>query len=156
MWFQFIRMVLTALLVSIATIGHTMDLKFEDPKTLAYIMSGFASKHLGTDKQYNENNTGLGVLFNNGWGGGYYKNSLNKDSWYLIKELEKELGNVGPMKFSGTLDLGAVTGYNKPITPIVLPGLGMQIGDYRANLGMVPPIKGVTPATLALQFRKKF
>lgn len=156
MVFRFILTVLIGVLGNLPIKGNAMDLSFEDPKLLKYLTSGFISKHVGADRKFNENNQGLGFMLSNGIGGGYYKNSLGKDSLYLVKELEKELGRIGQAKLMGTLDLGAVTGYHKPLTPVVLPGIGAELGNNRVNLGMVPPIPGVTPLTLALQYRRKF
>ncbi len=131
-----------------------MDLKFEDPYK-GYLLSGFMSKHMNTDQQFNEKNDGLGYMTPNNWMMGLYKNSLGKTSAYLAKELQSEGFNIGPAEVKGLLTLGMATGYGSPVTPVVMPGL-LAGKDTQVALGLVPPVKGVTPATLALQLRKRF
>lgn len=122
----------------------------------AYLTSGFLSKHLGTDQKFNENNGGIGFIAPSGLLGGYYRNSLDKDSFYLGKEFKTGLlGNDKAGVDIGAI-LGAVTGYNKSVMPLALPELIGRIGDHNAALTMVPPIRGVTPATVALQYRRRF
>lgn len=133
-----------------------MDLDFKDPELHGQVTSGFVSKHLGTNQKFNEDNYGVGYVSPDGWAGGVYKNSLGKNSAYLTKELSTALGKLGPLDFQALVNLGLVTGYNKSVTPVALPGVQANYGDYGAMLGIVPPVKGVTPATLALQLRKQF
>ena len=83
-------------------------------------------------------------------------NSLNKPAMYLVRELESRGIQVGPAEMKAILSLGGVTGYGKPITPVLMPGISAGFGDSTLALGAVPPIKGVTPLTLALQMRQRF
>jgi hypothetical protein len=129
-----------------------VDLKFENPH--GYLLSGFASKHFGGDK-FNESNDGLGYMTPDKWMVGAYKNSIGKTSAYIAKELQSQGYKIGPMEVKGLLALGLATGYGNPVTPVLMPGL-LAGEDNQVALGFVPPIKGVTPATLALQLRKKF
>lgn len=155
--FQFIRTVLIGVLVSITNVGHAVELNLKEPNTLeGYLMSGFASKHFGTDKKYNEQNHGLGYMTLDGLFGGAYKNSLGKNSIYFGKEFQSDPYKLGPVELRALFDLGGATGYGRPITPLAMPGVGISYDDYMLALGLVPPIKNVTPGTLALQLRKKF
>lgn len=119
-----------------------------------WLMSGFLSKHFGTDKNFNENNTGIGYKSNDGWLGGYYKNSLNKDSLYAGKEFQTDplIGD----KLRLAIVLGMVSGYNKPVQPLALPEVLYGNKEHELALGLIPSIKGVTPPTAALQYRKRF
>lgn len=119
-----------------------------------WITSGFLSKHLGTDQKFNENNAGMGYKSEDGWLGGYYRNSLDKDSFYGGKEFQTDplIGD----KLRLAIVLGLVSGYNKNVMPMALPEILYGDKQNETALGLVPPIKGVTPATLALQFRKRF
>jgi hypothetical protein len=125
-----------------------------DEDKRGWITSGFLSKHIDSDKKYNENNYGIGYKSHDGWLGGYYRNSLDKDSLYAGKEFKTDpiLGD----KLRLAIILGLATGYNKPVTPLALPELLYGNKEHEAALGIVPPLKGITPATLALQYRKRF
>ena len=131
-----------------------MDLTFEDPLR-GYMTTGFLSKHFGPGK-FNEHNAGLGFSLENGLMGGYYKNSLGKDSVYLAKEFKTGKKKLGPVDGQLGLILGGATGYGKPVMPIAMPEAILSAGEHAMALGLVPPVKGVTPATLALQYRRAF
>lgn len=120
------------------------------------VTTGFLSKHIGADRDYNENNTGLGYVTPDGLMFGAYLNSLRKPSIYAAKEWKTDPYSVGPLQIRGGLLGGAVTGYEKPIQPLLMPEVLGAIGDHAIALGLVPPIKNVTPAVLALQYRKRF
>lgn len=118
------------------------------------LLSGFMSKHVGADRDYNETNMGLGYRHPSGWMGGAYQNSLGKPSVYFGKEFQTD---VIPNKLAAGLMLGGVTGYGRPINPLALPELIYKMDDGRSIAGtFVPPVKGVTPATFAVQMRKRF
>lgn len=118
------------------------------------LLSGFLSKHIGADRKYNETNSGLGYRSPEGWMVGGYQNSLNRPSFYAGKEFQTDLI---PNRLAAALMVGGVTGYDKPINPLALPALIYKLDQERALAAtMVPAIKGVTPATVALQLRKKF
>jgi hypothetical protein len=129
-----------------------MDLDFKDPPR-GMITSGFLSKHFGTDKNYNEQNHGIGYMHPDGWLGGMYNNSLGKTSLYAGKEfrtpLTEQLLDLG-------LILGLVSGYGGGLKPMAFPEIMAKWGQNEVALGAIPPIKNVTPATLALQYRRKF
>jgi hypothetical protein len=131
-----------------------MDLS-DLPPPKGHITSGFLSKHVGAERRFNENNYGLGYLSPEGWGMGVYKNSLGKPSGYVAREFSTNPVEIGPAQVAGTLNLGGVVGYPKPILPVVMPGLNVGLGDYTVAAGLVPRIKGVTPLTIALQLRKQ-
>lgn len=135
--------------------GEQSPLQFVDPVLRGQMMSGFLSKHLGGG-DYNENNGGIGYRSDDGLMAGYYRNSLNKHSLYAGKEFATDKYRLGPADMQLGAVLGGVTGYGKPVMPVVMPEVLGTMGDHTMALGMVPPIKGVTPATLALQLRKRF
>lgn len=121
-----------------------------------YMTTGFLSKHLGTDQKFNENNQGIGYVSPENLMIGAYINSLGKPSAYAAKKWETDPYRMGPADLRAGLIGGAVTGYGKPITPMLMPEVSATFGERQLGLGFVPPIKGVTPAVLALQLRKKF
>lgn len=132
-----------------------MPLEFKDP-ALGYMTTGFLSKHIGTDQKFNEQNSGLGYASPDGYLLGAYMNSLDKPSVYAAKEWKTDPYKAGPVALQAGLLGGAVTGYGKPLTPLLMPELLGSYGDHMMALGLVPPVKNVTPAVLALQYRKKF
>lgn len=121
------------------------------------IMSGFRSKHMGGG-DFNEENTGLGYRSPEGWMLGAYRNSIGKPSVYAGREFATNLLNEGgDHRLDAGLMLGGVTGYGRPVTPAILPQLIYRMPEGRSLAAtVVPPIKGVAPATFALQMRKAF
>ena len=119
-----------------------------------WLMSGFLSKHINSDKNYNEQNHGIGYKTNDGYLAGIYRNSLNKNSIYAGKEFQTD-PIVGD-KLKLAIVLGLVSGYNKPVQPLALPEVLYGNKEHELALGIVPPIKNVTPMTAALQYRKRF
>lgn len=126
----------------------------EEQDDRGWLMSGFLSKHINSDKDYNENNHGIGYKTNDGYLAGLYRNSLNKNSFYAGKEFQTDplIGD----KLRLAIVLGLVSGYNKPVQPLALPELLYGNKEHEVALGIVPPIKGITPMTAALQYRKRF
>lgn len=126
----------------------------ENEDKRGWLMSGFLSKHINPDRQYNEQNHGIGYKTHDGYLAGLYRNSLNKNSVYAGKEFQSDPILNDKLKLA--LVLGLVTGYNKPVQPLALPEVLYGNKEHELALGIVPPIKGVTPATAALQYRKRF
>lgn len=121
------------------------------------IMTGFRSKHMGGGN-YDETNSGLGYRSPEGWMVGGYRNSIGKPSLYAGREFVGNLFNEGgEHRLDGGVMVGGVTGYGRPITPAVLPQLIYRMPEGRSLAAtVVPPIRGVAPATLAVQMRKSF
>jgi len=118
------------------------------------LLSGFLSKHFGTDQKFNETNTGIGYKHPSGWMGGVYQNSVDRPSVYFGREFATD---VIPNKLQAALMLGGVTGYGKPVNALALPELIYKMDQDRSiAAGLIPPVKNVTPATLAIQMRKRF
>lgn len=130
------------------------DEHMENEDKRGWLMSGFLSKHINPDRQYNEQNHGIGYKTHDGYLAGLYRNSLNKNSVYAGKEFQSDPILNDKLKLA--LVLGLVTGYNKPVQPLALPEVLYGNKEHELALGIVPPIKGVTPATAALQYRKRF
>lgn len=133
-----------------------MPLEFKDPAVFDGYTSGFLSKHLGTSRKYNETNGGLGLTTKDGYLLGAYMNSLNKPSMYAAKEWKTDPYQLGPVGLQAGLLGGVVTGYPKPLLPLLMPEVLASMGDHSLALGLVPPMKNVAPAVMALQYRKKF
>lgn len=119
-----------------------------------WLMSGFLSKHINPSQEYNEQNHGIGYKTHDGYLAGVYRNSLDKNSVYAGKEFQSD--PILDEKLRLAIVLGLVSGYNKPVTPLALPEVLYGNKEHEVALGFVPPIKKVTPGTLALQYRKRF
>lgn len=143
--------ILKAILLSLTLLGSNVMAE-EDKR--GWLMSGFLSKHLNPDKEYNEQNHGIGYKTHDGYLAGIYRNSLDKNSVYAGKEFKSDPVINDKLKLA--IVLGLVSGYNKPVTPLALPEVLYGNKEHELALGFVPPIKKVTPGTLALQYRKRF
>lgn len=121
----------------------------------AQITSGFLSHHVGGGN-YNENNVGLGYRFPSGVLLGAYLNSLNKPSAYVAKEWLTDPYRLGPVALRGGALAGLATGYEKPLTPLAMLEALATIDEHTLALGLIPPVKNVTPPVLAFQYRRKF
>lgn len=120
------------------------------------VTSGFLSKHAGNGLKFRENNYGVGYIHPSGWLGGYYRNSLDNDSLYFGREFKTNLLGSDVLGLDAGLIAGGVTGYGRPVTPLLVPELVGRIGKNKLAFILVPPVKGVTPATVGLQFRREF
>lgn len=106
-----------------------------------------------TRKKYNEDNKGIGLKYrlknNKSVEGGYYKNSLDKDTFY-IEQNKSFPFRLGKLKVSPGLSLGAATGYKDGLVPYLTPTL--EVGNkYKLRLRYIPKIEGVTPEVYGLQ-----
>ena len=115
------------------------------------------SKHLDTDKEFNEVNPGFGILAEQDGKyltAGGYKNSFNDDSYYLAGGLKKKFGKdfyVEP----GIIG-GVVSGYKEKLTPMVMPTLGVGLNGLGAlNMMYAPQYEG-NPATLMMNLNVPF
>lgn len=116
---------------------------------------------LGPGERFNQENWGAGVELQwrpqHGASAGYYRNSVDEDSWYALYHYTPlQLGRhvrVGGM-------VGAVTGYPGYNDGGLAPAGGLvakiERGRVGANLIYLPYFKDVTPHTLGLQFKVQF
>jgi hypothetical protein len=121
---------------------------------LSLQLHGF-SKHAAPrpgSASWNEKNYGLGLRYqiDEDWGvqGGFYKNSINNDTVYLLGQWTPvHMGPVAVGAFGGL-----ATGYLGDV-PL--------IGGFMANIGgltvrVVPRVKGMTPTVVAVEYGIKF
>lgn len=111
------------------------------------------SKHTGHESEYRQTNPGLGIGFRQGntqIGVGGYKNSNNKDSFYVDYLTNRKL--FGPV--SGGIGAGVVTGYQNQLQPYILPQISVGNKDQQVNLRYVPK-HGETPETWMMNFEYK-
>lgn len=105
--------------------------------------------------EFNERNTGIGVVYNQSKGTSYavgvYRNSLNNTSAYaLIQYLPIEYKALQAGIFAG-----AISGYpNANIAAGAL--LKINTGDYYHQFQIVPKVQGVTPAVVGYSLGFKF
>lgn len=119
------------------------------------VVYGFAY-HTNRDVKHNEVNPGLGLRFkspDSEWFYmlGDYKNSNWKNSFYF--GVGKEFWRFGPFSYS-TL-IGAITGYNSTVVPVLLPEVAMRFGDYALAVNFVPPTPW-NPGVFGFSFIKHF
>lgn len=130
----------------------------DKPPDRGFIVSGFLSTHLGPSSreglQYNERNIGLGYMRDE-IAFGAYKNSLDRTSVYVAVEKRRRFFGEDGAGIDGGLLLGGVTGYKWAVTPLALPELVGYLGRNEVALIYTPPIHGLTPAVIAVQYRRK-
>ena len=103
---------------------------------------------------WNERNYGLGVTAKEGntlYSLGGYMNSFNEPSIYA------GMGYEFPLSDKYDISLGAlagiVTGYEEPITPMVLPKLSFGLGDFgNINFMYAPEYKDKSPEVWMMNF----
>lgn len=114
-----------------------------------------ASKHLGTDVEYNEVNPGIGLTYE--WQDdditeliklGQYLNSLNKKTNYIGYGVKKGLFSGGDWEIDAGIIGGLLTGYNDSVTPALLPQFTIGNGAFNLNILAAPEISGLTPTTI--------
>lgn len=109
----------------------------------------------GEQRHFNEFNPGFGLEYrlNDKFHlvACAYRNSIYNTSVYAGAGYETD-----GSKFLGFgVDAGIVTGYELPVAPAVVPYLriGPRNDRFNVKLNVIPPVKGVTPAVVALQAR---
>lgn len=126
--------------------AFSKDMDYKDYEY--YLDVNGQSKHLNTKEKFNENNSGFGITASKYEDSvveiltaGGYKNSYNNNSFYAgggvakrmsLDDLYMDVGVIG----------GAVTGYDKPISP--LAALYMSVGNKgksRINVLVAPKTK---------------
>jgi hypothetical protein len=106
---------------------------------------GLISHHWDRDQGYNERHSGLGCTNAFGrWDVLYFRNSNERDSFALFDY--KQVRQYGRLTLG--YDYGLVTGYDWPITPVILPKAQYEIGAMRLN-GYILLTEGVA---LGLEF----
>lgn len=114
------------------------------------------SYHLERHRGYNEINTGIGLEteISENWriGGGVYRNSIRKDSYYA--------GAIyTPYSLFGVkigTSLGVVTGYGNAL-PMALPTLIYEGREYGVNVVLVPPIAAAAKSgVIGMQMKWRF
>lgn len=95
---------------------------------LALALAGVANAgtlglHIGSQhfpaQQYNNSNPGVYYISDQGWTAGTYYNSERKQSVYAGKSWD-----YGPFR----LQAGFITGYSRPVLPMVAPSVGLGAG----------------------------
>lgn len=103
---------------------------------------------------WNESNQGYGVKLqkvdNNlvtSYLLGQYKNSLGRNTDYIGAQWQKRFGSDSAHADLGVL-AGLATGYNAPVTPMILPTLSLGTNNMDFNVRYAPHIENVTPEVL--------
>lgn len=105
-----------------------------------------ASAHIPAPEGINNFNPGVYIQAD-GWTAGAYRNSYRRPSLYLGHTL-----SWGP----ASLFLGAVTGYHKPVLPLVAPSLaGPSYEGWRPRLTLIPRFKENRTTVLHLSVEKE-
>lgn len=101
---------------------------------------------------YNNRNPGFGLLLDNGFSAGVYRNSERGTSVYVAHTWT--LATYG--RFQGAITAGAVTGYARaPVVPLAMPSIRYALTPTTAvRLSAVPTIgKQSGVAHLTLEFK---
>lgn len=105
-------------------------------------------------EKWNENNQGYGIKLQGvendlvtSYLLGQYKNSLGKNTNYVGAQWQKRFGSDSAHMDLGIL-AGLATGYEAPITPMLLPTLSLGNNNMDFNIRYAPEIKNVTPEVL--------
>lgn len=118
-----------------------------------YLNLNGMSKHLGSNKEYNENNPGLGLTIDNDGKfitAGGYKNSFGEPSYYLGGGVKKRLGGKDFYIEPGVL-AGLISGYEDTLTPMIMPMLGVGGRNNGLNL-MLAPKTDKNPTTIMMNY----
>lgn len=108
--------------------------------------------------EWNEDNFGVGVTAkdaNKFYTLGGYNNSLGEPSYYAGGGYQRRFGN--DFYIEPGLLAGVVTGYEDPVTPMLIPKLGLGIKDVgQLNLSYLPSFRdnpSVWTANLSIPFK---
>ena len=111
----------------------------------------------GQNRKWNETNYGAGLEYQLSKhfyvAAGGYKNSIHKPSFYAGAGVETN----GSKPLGIGLEAGLITGYEIPVVPSAIPyiRIGSRNAPMNFKVNLIPPIKGVTPAVVAMQARLK-
>lgn len=146
-----------AIVASILCVMFSSDAKADmsDWCSEGWGVSTVASYHIDRDTKHNESNWGLGfecqVMEKGSLVGGVYENSYWRQSKYLgVTYLPYKLG---PAKIGAMF--GAVTGYDRTVTPVIIPTIAFEGTRYGMNIGIIPSIDDGL-AMIGLQLKMKF
>lgn len=125
------------------------------------IVSGFETYHFHNNAKLNDNNYGLGLVYD-GWVAGYYYNSYRQNSFYAGHEWFYHVNSHLALGCEAAL----ITGYdnhtlskwegtNHPISPTFAPEIALTQGKFTAVIVVAPPISGETNGNVSVQFRYK-
>jgi hypothetical protein len=105
----------------------------------------FATLHI-PDREMNDFNPGVHAEAENGVSVGFYRNSIRKESLYIAETFSLD---------SIDLTVGGVTGYSKPVVPLLVPSVKFGLGDgWAGRVTMIAPIPKLTP--LAFHFSVEY
>jgi hypothetical protein len=126
------------------------------------------SYHIHQERHFDDFNPGAGIecSITPQWAAafGYFRNSLNRPSFYGGAIFTPEFAHFGRIKL-GAMG-GIISGYNygslglgrsNRTGPILAPTAIGEFGRFGANLILIPPIRADrTPFTLGLQLKYRF
>ena len=159
--------VLLVLIVSAACIGRARAGSFCSNGWWADLMIG--SYHIHPEKQFDEFNPGVGLecWFKSQWAlsGGYYRNSLDRPSFYAGAIWGPEFAHWGWFRLVAMG--GIITGYNygkfgigganNGTGPVLAPAAITQFGRFAVNFILIPPIpQDRLPFTVGFQAKYRF
>lgn len=102
------------------------------------------SHHIKPSEEYNEENYGAGITYqvkNQYLAAGWYKNSLNRTTKYLMVGWRKDLID-GDGVFAPGIMIGGLTGYTDETATVVIPTLTFGYQPVKINLLILPAING--------------
>lgn len=112
-----------------------------------WAQAGTLGLHIGSQhfpaQQYNDFNPGVYYISDQGWTAGTYYNSERKQSVYAGKSWD-----YGPFR----LQAGFITGYSRPVLPMVAPSVGLGAGF---RLTVLPKVERDGSAVIHLMYEVK-
>jgi hypothetical protein len=126
-----------------------------------WLLSGFLSRHLANQDQYDQRNTGLGLAYeqNENWAlaGGVFHNSLGDRSRYIQAQWTPSAiqGRWGDLRIKPGISAGVVDGYkvvrDGKVFLSALPFVKFEYGRLGMQVIYVPTIGGKVDGAVALQ-----
>lgn len=128
--------------------------------TISEVVVHVASYHTDRRQDFNENNLGAGLIVRERGsrfflGAGAYRNSIRRTSVYA--GIGYDLIEAGP--FYARIEAIAVTGYQVPVAPAVMPEIGITWRGIGVAVHYIPHVKadGLDVAeTFAFSLTKRF
>ena len=116
------------------------------------------SKHLGSDVKYNERNYGAGLTYEKDIGKGYlasligggYKNSNDRNSYYLAAGIAARKQFLNKMYLEAGIVAGGISGYGDSVTPAIMPMAGVGLKDVGKLRAMYAPKTDTNPSVLMM------
>ncbi len=155
-------------IILIITLGVPLMLRAEEGSILADIHTTAWHSRDGygknEEKKYNQNNLGVGLRYNfsNNFqlGGGYFKNSFDRDSFYAAIGAHYDFRSRTGLFLTPSLELGGATGYDDTpidmdLAPLVVPSVTFGYRRTGFKVSFIPETTATESNILAFSLQIK-